>query len=136
VELWRRLNLAVNEFAQCHCTAAPVICLTGGRDRLFIEKLKDCLLAPRIPWPTERSAGIAPRRLLVGLWNLERIQRFAWCDEHETRIFDAVGSDDFRRHCHAIDNAEGLGLCLTCAKADNTTAECECPENVTRLSKE
>jgi hypothetical protein len=50
---------------------------------------------------------------LVGFCNLERMQRTAWCDEHETKIFDTVGPADFRWQCRAIDNTDLVGLCLT-----------------------
>jgi hypothetical protein len=110
---WSRLKTAVGHFSKCQCTTAPVICLTGGNDRLLVEKLKDCLLPPGIAWPTERGEGITVRRLLVGFCNLERMQRTAWCDEHETKIFDTVGPADFRWQCRAIDNTDLVGLCLT-----------------------
>ena len=134
---WYRLRIVVNELAKCQCTASPFPCYQpeeGGKDRLLVEKLKDCLFAPGIAWPTDRGDGITLRHILIGLYNLERMHRYAWYDEHKSRIHDTVGPDDFKRHCQEIDKTDTVGLCLACTrKFDGLTAHCKCLNNDARL---
>lgn len=85
------------------------------------------------------GAFAAPDLFLVihGLYNLERMQRAAWCKHHKQQIHDTVGPDDFKRHCREIDDTDTLGLCLPCTRrSDSGKAECDCSENEKRRSKE
>lgn len=134
---WYRLQIVVNELSQCQCKAASVMCLSGGKDRLIVGKLTDCLLAPRTAWPVRREDGITLRHMLAGLYDLERMQRIAWCKQHEQQIHDTVGPNEFRQHCQAIDRTDVLGLCLTCTKRlRGRTGPCKCSDDNEVRSKE
>ena len=127
---WYRLKIVVNQLSLCQCTAASVLCVRGGKDRLLVDKLTDCLLPPKTALPSQREDGIALRHLLVGLYGLERMQRVAWCEQHKQQIHDTVGPDEFKRHCREIDNTDALGLCLPCTrKSGGGSAKCKCSDN-------
>ena len=134
---WYRLEIVVNKLSQCQCRAASVMCLGGGKDRLIVGKLTDCLLAPNIAWPVQRKDGITLRHILAGLYDLERMQRVAWCKQHEQQVHDTVGPNEFRRHCRDIDETDVLGLCLTCTKRLRGRIDpCKCSDNNEVRSKE
>ena len=62
------------------------------------------------------------------------MHRYAWYDEHKSRIHDTVGPDDFKRHCQEIDKTDTVGLCLACTRRfDGLTAHCKCLNNDARL---
>lgn len=128
-QMWHRLATEVGQLCKCPCPSASPICITGGKDRLFVEKLKDCLLPPGIAWPTERGEGITLRYLLVDLYGLEGMQRVAWCEKHKIRFHNNVPAVEFRWHCRAIDQSDGL--CLACTKRANSAtaaADCHCSD--------
>lgn len=134
---WYRLEIVMNQLSQCQCRGASVMCLGGGKDRLIVGKLTDCLLSPGIAWPKQRKDGITLRHMLAGLYDLERMQRVAWCREHKQQIHDTVGPNEFRQHCRDIDETDILGLCLTCTKRlEGGTGQCNCSDDNEARSKE
>jgi hypothetical protein len=113
---WYRLQIVVNGLSKCQCKHDSVICLRGEKDRLFVNKLLDCLLPPGTAWPKQREDGITLRHLLTGLFDLERMQRVGWCEEHRKPIHDTVGPNELRKGCQDIDNTDAVGLCLPCIR--------------------
>jgi len=137
---WYQLKVIVQQLAKCQCTRLSGVSVTshnGGKDGLFTEKLTAFLLPPGNQWPTQREDGITLRHLLVGIYHIGSVHRFAWCDNHNERIPDIVGPNQFRFHCRTVETMDAIGLCLDCTrKLEDGTAHCKCSVNGTALSKE
>jgi len=134
---WDRLQEAVRKMSQSRCPVRNFLCSSAGTDRLFGQKLADCLLTPGTAWPMDRKDGIPLRRLLVGIYHLSGVQRVSWCTSHRVHIQENVGPDDFRALCRKIDSdyphphpGPYLGSCLNCQRdAENKIGWCECENN-------
>jgi len=83
---WCGLQDAVLKMSQCQCPAGHGFCRSAGTDRLFGQKLADCLLSPGTAWPMDRKDGVPLRLLLVGIYHLGSVQRVSWCTSHRTWV--------------------------------------------------
>lgn len=136
-QTWLRMNDMVQKLAQSKCSAMTGTFPDNWEDALFIQKLGACILPPDTKWPAHRAMRIPLRRLLVGMYEVERIQRVTWCVNHQAHTYDTVGADDFKPLCRTIDTTKATGVCLTCARASkNGHYRCRCPSRSKSIASE
>ena len=113
---WRILLEGMQHLGESDCTAYRHQHIDNVSDHLWMQKLSACLLPPSTAWPTCRENGVSLRRMLSGIYRLERIQRVSWCTRHKAQIFGSVDQRDFAFICSLTD-AEVSGVCLTCVRS-------------------
>ena len=123
-EVYTLIHSRIHDYANDKCSKEEYCRL--ARDNTLVQRITDCVLTPQEPevtWPTERSQGISLRRLLHGLYRLERIQSISWCSNHRAHTYSSVGLKDFTQLCEDLDENYVTGLCLECTRSCKA---CDC----------